>query len=112
MEVNYDLEGFLKDAVYSAGLREFMLSYDGKFSGLDILNLKIKDSTNRSVDFDNIPSPFTYSQDNKELTISTSKRIYADGKGKFNKLPSQESYYTGLRFLFDRAVEEHKKRNI
>lgn len=111
MEIKYTMEGFLKDAVYSAGIREFMLSYADKFPGIETLILKVADATYDRMGTKDMIQPFIYSADKKELTISTNERIYADKKGRHNILPSQQSYYMGLRSLFDNAVENHKLKN-
>jgi hypothetical protein len=105
MEVHYSTSGFMKDAAYTAHLYGILKDYDGKFIGLETLNLELKEILPDNAGMNK--KAINFSEDKKTCTIKLEEFQYRNQKGKITSQPSPQSVFTTVRFVLDKAVKEY-----
>jgi hypothetical protein len=109
MEHHYHTQGYLKDASYTADLLSFLRDYSESFPGIEELRLNVDAVWAERLDFYTRKKQFDYSEEGTVLTINTYE-IFNNVNGKTVGISSPYEFYRNLRFLFVRAVDEHKGR--
>jgi len=109
MDFIYQTEGYLKDSAYTANLLSFMREYTDKFPTVEEVRLQVDEVWVDRQEYYTRKNKFEYSSDGKVLVINT-YQMFSHLKGKKQGMTMPYEFYQNLRFLFDKAVEEHQIR--
>lgn len=108
LEIEWNTNGFVKDASYTFYLPSILDEYKNEFNGAEKLIVNIEEEVGGVV---NIPSkykPISISEDRKVVIIKVKAHKFINNKNKItHDTPSE--VFENLRKILERAKEEYKE---
>jgi hypothetical protein len=112
LEIDYKIDGFLKDAKYSAHILDVIRQYKEKFIGAEKLTVTIHESSLYELNNPVSKKQIDIYEDRKSISISFDVNKYYDTKNKVTGIPEPFDVFTTLRFILDKAVKEYNAPKV